>query len=139
VVLNSLAGDALSATWECIARFGRFVEMGKKDFIDNRRLEMSTFLRNVTFASIDLITVFSYNPRLAGQLLTEAVDMISAKSLVPIPCITTFTFSQFEEAFRHMQAGKHVGKVVMVPQKDDIVKVSWPFAVPIINHLANKC
>lgn len=138
VVLNSLAGDALSATWECIARFGRFVEMGKKDFIDNRRLEMSTFLRNVTFASIDLITVFSYNPRLAGQLLSEAVDMISAKSLRPIPSITTFTFSQFEEAFRHMQAGKHVGKVVMVPQKDDVVKVNCLFSVQNIGHPTNK-
>lgn len=31
VVLNSLAGEALRQSWHCIAWFGRFVEMGKKD------------------------------------------------------------------------------------------------------------
>ena len=31
VVLNSLAGEALRQTWLCLAPFGRFVELGKKD------------------------------------------------------------------------------------------------------------
>ncbi|CRG89167.1 putative polyketide synthase 17 [Talaromyces islandicus] len=122
VVLNSLAGDALSATWESIAMFGRFIEMGKKDLVDNRRLEMSTFLRNVTFASIDLMTVFRHDPSLAGQLLEETLQLIHAKSIRPIPSLTTFSFSQVEEAFRYMQQGKHVGKVVLVPEENDTVK-----------------
>ncbi|KAI9831662.1 MAG: hypothetical protein M1819_004728 [Sarea resinae] len=121
VVLNSLAGEALSATWECIAPFGRFVEMGKKDILDNRRLDMAPFIRNVTFASIDLNMIRWDAPRLAGQLLKEAMDMLHAKKMRPIPCVTTFTYSQIEEAFRFMMAGKHVGKVVIVPHEDDIV------------------
>lgn len=124
VVLNSLAGDALSATWESIAMFGRFIEMGKKDLVDNRRLEMSTFLRNVTFASIDLMTVFRHDPTLAGQLLEETLELVHAKKIRPIPSLTTFSFSQVEEAFRYMQQGKHVGKVVLVPEENDTVKVS---------------
>lgn len=31
VVLNSLAGEALRQTWLCVAPFGRFNELGKKD------------------------------------------------------------------------------------------------------------
>ena len=31
VVLNSLAGEALQNSWHCMAWFGRFVEMGRKD------------------------------------------------------------------------------------------------------------
>ena len=31
VVLNSLAGEALQNSWRCIAWFGRFVELGRKD------------------------------------------------------------------------------------------------------------
>lgn len=31
VVLNSLAGEALRQTWLCVAPFGRFIELGKKD------------------------------------------------------------------------------------------------------------
>jgi len=31
VVLNSLAGEALRESWNCLAWFGRFIELGKKD------------------------------------------------------------------------------------------------------------
>ncbi|KAF5012109.1 hypothetical protein FDECE_1826 [Fusarium decemcellulare] len=121
VVLNSLAGQMLSATWDCIATFGRFIEMGKKDIVDNRRLDMAPFLRNVMFASIDLITVYEQNISLAGELLHETMDLIRTKAIKPIPRIKTFSFSQFEEAFRFMQQGKHVGKIVMVPEENDMV------------------
>ncbi|KAH8701065.1 hypothetical protein BGW36DRAFT_339021 [Talaromyces proteolyticus] len=121
VVLNSLTGDAFSATWDSIAMFGRFVEMGKKDLIDNRRLEMSNFLRCVTFSSIDLMTIHRLDPVLAGKYMAEAFELLHANSIRPIPSITTFSFSQFEEAFRYMQQGKHVGKVVMVAEENDTV------------------
>lgn len=124
VVLNSLSGDMLSASWECVATFGRFIEMGKKDIIDNRRLDMAPFLRNVTFASIDLITVYEQDMALAGDLMHQTMEMIRTKALRPVPCIKTFSFARFEEAFRFMQQGKHVGKIVMVPQENDMVLVS---------------
>lgn len=124
VILNSLAGEALSATWDSIAKFGRFVEMGKKDLADNRRLEMSTFLRCVTFASIDLMAVFRHDPALAGTFMAEAFELLRGSFIRPIPSLTTFSFSQFEEAFRYMQQGKHVGKVVMVAEENDMVMVS---------------
>ena len=52
------------------------------------------------------------------------MDLIRSKKLRPIQAVKTFTFSQIEEAFRFMQAGKHVGKVVAVPNENDIVPVS---------------
>ena len=59
VILNSLAGDALRKTWECIAQFGRFIEVGKKDILGNTGLEMSPFLRNVTFACVNIeVSIF---------------------------------------------------------------------------------
>ena len=43
VIMNSVSGDALRLTWNCIAPFGRFVELGKRDFTVNSRLEMRHF------------------------------------------------------------------------------------------------
>ena len=40
VVLNSLSGDGLRASWECMAAFGRFVEIGKADITSNSGLPM---------------------------------------------------------------------------------------------------
>ncbi|KGO37540.1 Acyl transferase/acyl hydrolase/lysophospholipase [Penicillium expansum] len=127
VVLNSLAGEALSATWSCIAMFGRFIEIGKKDIIENRLLDMAPFVRNVSFHALDLNTVRWCNVPLASRLLAEAMDLIRSKKLRPIQSVKTFTFSQIEEAFRFMQAGKHVGKVVAVPGENDIVP-AYPVA-----------
>lgn len=35
VVLNSLAGEALRLSWHCLAKFGRFLEIGKADLFAN--------------------------------------------------------------------------------------------------------
>ena len=37
VVLNSLAGDAMQASLKCLKPFGRFVELGKRDYVAEHR------------------------------------------------------------------------------------------------------
>ena len=54
VVLNSQCGEGLRKTLECTAMFGRFIELGQKEILSNSGLEMSHFLRNITFSSINL-------------------------------------------------------------------------------------
>lgn len=54
VVLNSLIGDLLHDSWRCCARFGRFVEIGKRDVTDAGRLDMQVFKRNVSFTAFDV-------------------------------------------------------------------------------------
>lgn len=54
VIVNSLEGEFLRSTWECIAEFGRFVEVGMRDILANSGLEMATFSKSVTFASVNI-------------------------------------------------------------------------------------
>ncbi|KAI8964564.1 hypothetical protein F5Y11DRAFT_345269 [Daldinia sp. FL1419] len=54
IVLNSLAGDALIASWECVASFGRFIEIGKKDISSHNKLPMFQCARNVSFSAVDI-------------------------------------------------------------------------------------
>lgn len=54
VILNSLTGDLLHETWRCIATFGRFVEIGKRDVLAQGKLSMRWFLRSTSFSSMDL-------------------------------------------------------------------------------------
>lgn len=51
VVLNSLAGDQLHDSMRCCARFGRFVEIGKRELTDTIKLDIQ---RNITFTAFDL-------------------------------------------------------------------------------------
>ncbi|KAI0539466.1 putative polyketide synthase [Xylaria digitata] len=54
VVLNSLPGNLMHESWGCIANFGRFVEIGKREPLEAGKLDMRVFLRNVTFRAFDL-------------------------------------------------------------------------------------
>lgn len=57
VVLNSLAGELLHASWQCVAEFGTMVEIGKQDFMGKGSLAMDMFERNRTFAGFDLTLI----------------------------------------------------------------------------------
>ena len=53
LVLNSLSGELLHATWECVAPFGKMVEIGKRDLIGFGKLDMNVFLANRTYSCVD--------------------------------------------------------------------------------------
>lgn len=57
VVLNSLAGKFLHASWECVAPFGRMIELGKRDFLSNGQLNMLPFIKNRAYIGFDLTHV----------------------------------------------------------------------------------
>lgn len=123
VVVNSLAGDLLRETWETLAPFGRFIEIGKADITKNTRLDMLPFEYNVSFASVDLTKVAQYKPKLMKRLLDNVHELMSKGTVSPILPLTTYRISELETAFRTLQTGKAMGKIVVVPHKDDQVKV----------------
>lgn len=123
VVLNSLAGEMLRASLDCLAPFGRFIEVGKKDLIVNTRVEMNKFTNNITYATVDLLLLQAKKPQLAGKVLSEVTDLIFHGCMESILMINVFPISQTEAAFRLMQSGKSIGKIVVEPQEGDQVKV----------------
>ncbi|KAJ5088244.1 type I iterative polyketide synthase [Penicillium angulare] len=126
VVINSLAGDLLRETWECLAPFGRFVEIGKADITKNTRLDMLPFEYNVSFSSVDLTKVAQFKPALMKRLLDQVSQMMSLGSLNPILPLTTYRISELESAFRTLQTGKAMGKIVVVANPEDQVKAVAP-------------
>ena len=54
VVLNSLVGELLHDSFRACARFGRFIEIGKKDLTEAGRLDMQIFKRNVSYTAFDV-------------------------------------------------------------------------------------
>lgn len=58
LVLNSLAEEKLQASLRCLARHGRFLEIGKYDLSNNTPLGMALFLKNISFHGILLDAIF---------------------------------------------------------------------------------
>ncbi|KAH6613530.1 putative polyketide synthase [Chaetomium sp. MPI-SDFR-AT-0129] len=125
VVLNSLSGDVFRESCSLIAPFGRFVEIGRKDLMDDALMPMAFLLRNVTFAYVDLAAIIMQNKTLAGRLLQAVVALAAEGAIRPVT-LTTMPIDQIESAFRLVQAGKHVGKVILTVGDDQMVKALTP-------------
>ncbi|KAK3681229.1 polyketide synthase [Podospora appendiculata] len=126
VALNSLAGDLLHATWKCIARFGRLIEIGKRDIHENTKLDMEPFRKQIMYASVDLITVYLHNNPRFVKLQNDCYALIRDGKIRPPGPIKTFRYSETVKAFRLMQMGKFFGKIVLVPEQDELVPVMPP-------------
>lgn len=62
LVLNSLAGELLHASWKCVAAYGSMVEIGKRDFLGHARLDMDLFESNRAFFGVDLADICADRP-----------------------------------------------------------------------------
>lgn len=54
LALNLLSGDLLHATWECIAEFGKMVEIGERDLIAAGKLDLKSFLGGRSYSGVSL-------------------------------------------------------------------------------------
>ena len=67
LVLNSLSGELLHASWKCVAPFGKMVEIGKRDLIGRGALALDIFEANRTYAAVDLAAICSDRPKEAQR------------------------------------------------------------------------
>ena len=123
IALSSLAGEQLRATWQCMAPFGRFVEIGKRDIMTNMNLQMAPFERSVSFMAFDLSDLIQRRPAQMLQIFSELMDSMRQQIIRPVAPIHEYSVSQAESAFRSLQSGKPMGKVVLVPEGHDAVMV----------------
>ncbi|KAH7322511.1 reducing type I polyketide synthase [Stachybotrys elegans] len=130
IVLNSLAGELLHETWTCLAPFGRFVEIGKRDFEQNSRLQMAPFVQSVSFFAVDLLNLNRDRPVTLQRVVKAVMDLFYSGQINAVTPITNFPIDQLQQAFRTMQAGKHLGKIVVVPELDAEVQVRLTKGAP---------
>ncbi len=57
VVLNTLSGSLLHASWKCVAEFGKMVDITKIDTLGYGSLDMAPFLLNRSFRNVDLAAI----------------------------------------------------------------------------------
>ncbi|KAH8744734.1 KR domain-containing protein, partial [Diaporthe sp. PMI_573] len=126
VVLNSLAGDLMRESWECVAPFRRFIELGKWDITSNTRLDMAKFDHNCSFSSVDLTLVAEERPKTMGRVLVAVMDLLAKKVIKHITPITAVGISEVETALRKLQTGTTLGKVVVSHIGNQQVKAVHP-------------
>jgi len=122
VVLNSLSGKAISQSLQILKPFGRFLELGKRDFYENTKLGLKPFRNNITYYGVDADQLINQKPQLSQDLLAQIIALFQDGTLHPLP-FTYFEPRNIVKAFRYMQQSKHIGKILVGHQKEITVPV----------------
>ncbi|KAL4936893.1 hypothetical protein BDV06DRAFT_227476 [Aspergillus oleicola] len=87
VVLNSMLGEGLRGSYECLAPFGRFIDTSKRND-ESSTLPPVSLAHDTAFFTSDLISIVANNLQLASDLLDAVVDL-AAKSQISAACTTS--------------------------------------------------
>ncbi len=112
VVLNSLAGEAIERNLDVLRPFGRFLELGKRDFYANTPMGLRPFKDNISYFGIDADQLMSARPELTADVFRAVMALFAEGALHPLP-YQHFTADTAIDAFRTMQQARHIGKLVV--------------------------
>ena len=112
VVLNALAAEAIPMGLSCLAQFGRFIEIGKRDIYQNSRIPLWPLRKNASFHVIAMDAIFSGDEARTRDLLKTIATLVEKGKLHALP-YRAFPACRIDAAFRLMAQGKHTGKVIV--------------------------
>lgn len=101
------------ASWDCIAPYGRFVEIGRKDIAANSSLPMSAFARNAAFMGFDMATFAKERPSEAREDLEALMGLFAKKQLHVQRPLHVYSISDTREVFRLLSSGQLAGKFTL--------------------------
>ncbi|HBS82369.1 SDR family NAD(P)-dependent oxidoreductase, partial [Halomonas sp. 3D7M] len=106
------AGEAINQNLRALRPFGRFLELGKRDFYENTHIGLRPFRNNLIYFGIDSDQLMKVQPALTQRLFGEMMALFNDGTLSPLP-FTAFSHNQVIDAFRYMQQARQIGKVVV--------------------------
>ncbi|MFH8624498.1 SDR family NAD(P)-dependent oxidoreductase [Streptomyces vietnamensis] len=112
VVLNSLAGEAMDRSLRVLAPHGRFVELGKRDFLADNSLALAPFRDNLSFYGVDVSDLVGGTLPLADAHLKAITQAVHTGIYRPLPH-RVYPATRIREAFAALQHSRHIGKVVV--------------------------
>ncbi|TGO56523.1 hypothetical protein BCON_0076g00010 [Botryotinia convoluta] len=98
---------------QCLASYGRFIEIGKRVMFDNTGLEMAHFKRNVSFHFVDLGLIQQDKHGIVGQILNNIINLVGCGKLKKLSPITMYPVSEIVSAFGTLASGTVIGKIVI--------------------------
>ena len=110
VVLNSLPGEGRQRSLDATAKGGRFIEIGKGNGMSPEEIRSSR--PDVSHYLFDLSALCREEPERVQMMLVDACSLGTFGD-DDGPVTQTFAWEDVTEAFRRMQSGQQVGKLVV--------------------------
>lgn len=119
VVLNALSGAAIDKGLQCLAPFGRFVEIGKRDLAADKPIGLRALYENKSYSVIDLSVMQEERPELLREVFTSVMQRLADGTFSPL-VNTRFPASGAADAMRYLARAKHTGKVLVTFDEEEL-------------------
>ncbi|KAK5638957.1 hypothetical protein RI129_013252 [Pyrocoelia pectoralis] len=112
IVLNSISEQKLEASLRCLARNGRFIEIGRHDLVNNKYISLSHLGGGRRYCGA-MLNVFLYDHPSVKVILWNIVHNALEKGIIkPLRC-KSYTRDDVEHIYRNMVAGNDIGKMIV--------------------------
>ncbi|KAH7075847.1 polyketide synthase-like protein [Paraphoma chrysanthemicola] len=116
IAISSLAGEAARESWNCLASFGRLIDVGEKQSTTN--LPMG---KGRMFVGLDLHELAQSED--FGVLFGDVVQLLKEKNITPSTALQKFKQTDVEAAFRLLQDEAYFGRVAIEMASDEVVSM----------------
>ena len=123
MILNSLSEDKLQASIRCLARGGKFMEIGKYDLANDSFLNILLMEKEASYHGILLDVVFRNSKEMQSNVIKRLIEEIGAGFVKPLPRIV-FSAKEVEKSYRYMMTGKHIGRILIKLRNEEEDSVS---------------
>ncbi|RDW76877.1 putative Polyketide synthase (JCVI) [Aspergillus mulundensis] len=130
IVLSSLSGELLRTSWKCVAPGGTMFDISRRDVLADAMLPMKHFVGRRSFVTVDLGEYMDEATLDSSAEFSDSVKKGLVGAVSPVSC---FAAADVADAFRYMQIGQHMGKILVrmpddlseLPTKDTRAQVSF--------------
>lgn len=123
---SSPTSDQVQESWKCLSKFGRFIDIDKRDSSLQSRFSMPPADLNAIFISVDICSMMESRPKAVERLMSSVGKMLQYGKIRPIAPVSAFPISDIATVFKKMQTSTPPGKMVVVPHTGDIVMATPP-------------
>jgi acyl transferase domain-containing protein/NADPH:quinone reductase-like Zn-dependent oxidoreductase/SAM-dependent methyltransferase/acyl carrier protein len=110
VILNTLSGETIEASFAALSARGRFVELGKRGIWNAARVAGAR--PECAYFIVDLAAVTKKSPESFRAIFAAASAAIASGKFHPLP-LRVYRREDAQEAFRQMAQARHIGKIVV--------------------------
>jgi acyl transferase domain-containing protein len=120
LVLNSLSGELIDASFRALARGGTFVEIGRRGIKDPTWV--AGLDRELRYFMVDWSQFAEKSVSLLGGMLARLVDELRQGTLTVLPR-HVFDSEEAGRAFRFMAQARHAGKIIVRHERHKTVAI----------------
>ncbi|KAH7398734.1 polyketide synthase-like protein [Phaeosphaeria sp. MPI-PUGE-AT-0046c] len=116
VVISSSTGEIARTYWECLATFGRYIDVGETISETTFSMGNARMFVSVDIHKLALVTGFK-------ETFAEVMQIVLDQDLYFRSPLHIFKQSEVEAGFRTLQDGEHFGRVAIEMASDEMVEM----------------